>query len=260
MHVGEIINREFITFKPQTPLLKAGKVLESKGRGQALVFDEGKFRGVLSKDTFIGKSSLVFETPAEDLQVADVMEENLEYAGIGDDVFDVADKLLTQKSVLDLIPVKEEEQVVGYVSSKEYTKLFIEKYDNQFKVGQLMQYNPPTVESYVLLDKVIKELKTTGERKMLVLSGRNLVGIITLKDLSLALFSCSQKNTTHTCCELNAEDIMTRNLKTTTPNERAEYAAETMIQNRISCLPVQNPALEGMLTRKDFLKAFEIKG
>jgi len=89
-----------------------------------------------------------------------------------------------------------------------------------------------------------------------------LVGIITDRDLNEAVIpadpSGSNRSMYHTVKNIKAEKIMTPNPITVGTDTSIQEAAQLMLDRRIDCLPVMDPAghLAGILTSTDILRAF----
>lgn len=88
-------------------------------------------------------------------------------------------------------------------------------------------------------------------RHLAVVEGDRVVGVVTEKDVRLALGADG------TPADATVGDIMTTPPITTAPDTPVETAAQTLIRNRIGCLPVvEGEALVGILTESDLLRAF----
>jgi acetoin utilization protein AcuB len=88
-------------------------------------------------------------------------------------------------------------------------------------------------------------------RHLPVLEGDRLVGIVTDRDLRLALDPGGQP--AHT----SVADMMTRSLVVVAPDAPMETAAALLSEHRIGCLPVtEDQQLVGIITESDVLRAF----
>ena len=121
---------------------------------------------------------------------------------------------------------------------------------------------PLTVAPSTTVLEALKLLKSRGFRRLPVVDGAVLLGIVTEKDLKDALPS---KANTLSVWELNqllgklaVREVMTSNLKTCRAADTLEGAALTMQAAKIAGLPVLDGAgaLVGMLTVTDVLGAF----
>lgn len=88
-------------------------------------------------------------------------------------------------------------------------------------------------------------------RHLPVLDGGRLAGVVTARDLRLALAAEG------TAPDATVADVMTAPAITTPADTPVETAAQLLIQKRIGCLPVvEDGALVGILTESDLLRAF----
>lgn len=128
-------------------------------------------------------------------------------------------------------------------------------------VEKWMTRTPVTVEADDSLGTVRKLMKEKKVRRLPVLKGGKLVGIVTDRDLAAA--SPSKATTLdvweiHALLEeLKAKDIMSTNLATIKPGDTVEKAALVLIDRKIGGLPVVSPdnTLIGILTQHDVFRA-----
>ena len=128
-------------------------------------------------------------------------------------------------------------------------------------VEKWMSRTPVTIREDDNLGTVRKLMREKKVRRLPVLKGEKLVGIITDRDLAAASPS---KATTLDVWEIHAlleeirvRDIMSTNLATIRPSDTVEKAALTLIERKIGGLPVvsQDGALVGILTQHDVFRA-----
>lgn len=128
-------------------------------------------------------------------------------------------------------------------------------------VSEWMSDNPKTVNSKTPVMEAMQLLKSGGFRRLPVVDGDKLIGIVTDKDLKDATPS---KATTLSIYELNylltkltVRDVMTSDVVTVGPEDAVERAALLMEERKISGLPVvDNGRLVGIITISDLLEAF----
>ncbi|HUG38835.1 MAG TPA: CBS and ACT domain-containing protein [Longimicrobiales bacterium] len=108
-----------------------------------------------------------------------------------------------------------------------------------------------TVEPATPLQDALTRARSHGIRHLPVLDGGRLAGVVTDKDLRLAL------RTEGTPADAAVRDVMTVPAITTSPDTPVESAAQLLIRHHIGCLPVvEDDALVGILTESDLLRAF----
>jgi CBS domain-containing protein len=117
-----------------------------------------------------------------------------------------------------------------------------------------------SISPTTLISEAHQVMKEHGVRRLPVLKNDKLVGIITIGDVREASPSDA---TTLSIWELNylwaqltAEKVMTRNVLTVQPNTLMLDAAELMLNQKVSGLPVVNEQEElvGMITESDIFK------
>ena len=117
--------------------------------------------------------------------------------------------------------------------------------DSRIQVNRLMSRRPKVVQPEHPADEIRTHMEHTGAHHLLVCNNNQLIGIISDRDLA-------RSNATY------AFDLMTRNPVAVPPDTSLVSAVTTMIDRRISCLPVvRNGELLGVLTRTDLLIAFQ---
>lgn len=133
-------------------------------------------------------------------------------------------------------------------------------------VGRKMSKNPVTIGPDDSLEKAMDLMKKHKIRRLPVMEGDRLVGIVTDRDVREAWASDA---TTLSVYELKylldrvkIKEIMTKQVITVTPNHTIEEAAKLMYEWRIGGLPVlEDGKLVGIITESDIFKIFlEVMG
>jgi len=259
MQVKELMSRDFLTVDEDDGGVGVGDKLERRNISAAIVLKRDTVLGLVSKETFFSKIDTFCTKPLEAFKVRDLMEYDVDFVNEDDDISVAGVKLLDSKSTVDRLPVLSDGKLTGIISKIEFTQLFANTMGRKYKVKDLMGFNPVTVADYTPMTKVVEEMLSSDIKRILVLSGNRLVGIIAVKDISLSLFlekkMCKSFNPVSI---LTASELMTRNLITVTPKMDAAEAAKIMIDKKVGGLPVMNPNLEGILTRGCLMKGFQI--
>lgn len=124
-------------------------------------------------------------------------------------------------------------------------------------VKNLMTANPRTVHSEVSLEQAAALMKEINCRQLPVLDDERLIGIITDRDLRLAVTTpTSDLDFTHhkELREFAVGEFMTADPKTVTPDTPAAEAAALLRQLKIGALPVLDDGkLVGIITVSDCL-------
>lgn len=129
-------------------------------------------------------------------------------------------------------------------------------------VKDWMTHDPVTITDETSMMKAIHLMKQNRFRRLPVLHENQLVGIVTDRDLKEASPSKATTLDVHELyyllAELHVKDIMTRNPVTVSSEDTVEHAAQLMLENTISGLPVVDGKdnLVGILTQSDVFRAF----
>lgn len=126
-------------------------------------------------------------------------------------------------------------------------------------VKEWMTTSVVTVKPNTPISEAHQIMKDKGVRRVPVLRGDTLVGIVTIGDVREASPSDA---TTLSIWELNylwaqltIEKVMTTNLVTVTPDTPIVDAAELMLEHKISGLPVlEHGKLVGIITESDIFR------
>ncbi|MCX6695110.1 MAG: CBS domain-containing protein [Candidatus Altiarchaeota archaeon] len=259
MQVKDLMTRDFLVVGEDDGGVEVGDMLEKSRVSSAVVVKRDEVLGVVSKETFFSRFNSFCERRLEELKVKDLMQYDIGFLNETDDLKVAVLKLLESKSSVDRLPVLSSGKLVGMLSKIELTRLFADTMKRKFKVKDLMSFNPVTVNYYSPLADVVNEMVSSGVKRVLVMSGGTLVGMIAIKDISLSLFSEKRMcRTSNPVSVLNAEDIMTRGPVTIKSSADAAEAAKLMLDKKIGGIPVVDSHLEGIITRGCLLKGFQL--
>jgi acetoin utilization protein AcuB len=129
-------------------------------------------------------------------------------------------------------------------------------------VKDWMSKDPITINDDTSMMKAIHLMKQNRFRRLPVLHDGRLVGIVSDRDLKEASPSKATTLDVHELyyllAELQVKDIMTRDPVTVSPEATVEHAAQLMLENTISGLPVVDDQgkVVGILTQSDVFRAF----
>jgi acetoin utilization protein AcuB len=129
-------------------------------------------------------------------------------------------------------------------------------------ISRLMTNNPVTISPYDTLQAAISLMERGKFRRLPVVEGKNLVGIVTDRDIRTHLdmlpsFFAKVVGSLGYLESTKVTAAMTSDPITVTPNQTAEDAARLMIARKIGGLPVvEGGTLLGVVTTTDVLRAF----
>ncbi|WP_168734799.1 CBS domain-containing protein [Deinococcus sp. KSM4-11] len=129
-------------------------------------------------------------------------------------------------------------------------------------VHELMTSPPVTAPPSLPLPDAAHLMRSRGIRRLPVVDGTTLVGIVTDRDLREALPSrvstLSPWEATTRLAAVSVADVMRRSVLTTTPDAEARDAASTMLSHRVGALPVIDEAGQviGIISVTDVLREY----
>lgn len=108
-----------------------------------------------------------------------------------------------------------------------------------------------SIEAPIPVPNALKIMEKHHVRRMPVVSGGKLVGIVTKSDLFAVAGKAGKRGKNKL-----VSDVMTRKVLTVAPNETLERAAQTMLEKKISGIPVvEGEKLVGIITESDLFRA-----
>jgi len=128
-------------------------------------------------------------------------------------------------------------------------------------VSNWMKENPVTVTSDTLVIDAKKIMKEHGFRRLPVLDGKKLVGIVTLNTLREAQPSSATSLSIHELnyllAKMTVAEIMTKKVITCPPDMTLEKAAILGTKHQVGAMPVVDEGkLVGIITESDIYRAF----
>ena len=115
-------------------------------------------------------------------------------------------------------------------------------------ISDLMSRDPERLDPEARIEDAWRIMHSHRVRHVPVCKGDKLVGLVTQKDLLVNAQNSS-------LLTLPVAEIMVFNIRTITTDTSAADAAQLMLKDKISCLPVvDNDVLVGIITESDFLR------
>lgn len=127
-------------------------------------------------------------------------------------------------------------------------------------VRSRMTADVKTVAPDTTLADALRVARENRIRHLPVMNGGRLVGLVTDRDLRLAMppvWADTHEELQQALRTRTVGELMTTTIITTSPDLPVEEAGKLLYQNRIGCLPVlEDEKLVGILTETDLLRAF----
>ncbi len=241
--------------------------------GRVVIVEDSKPIGIITKSDFIRAlfSRRRYTKPLEEIKAEEVMTRDLIVIEENKSIKNAA-KLMIRYGISGLPVVTRDGGLVGIITLTDLTRAYAERYRGRLRVFDAMRKDPPIVSRSHSLFYIADLLSKDPAGKVIVVEGNKPVGIITKSDvafLNTLLLSHNIKYIKRTSIEKGratavriyaipiAADIMTPNPLTTKPLEDLALAADTMIKNNISGLPVVDDEgnLMGIVTKIEIARA-----
>ena len=180
-------------------------------------------------------------------RVRDVMSQDVVTAAPEDTVFSVAQQMSERR--VSCVVVTRQERVIGILTEKDMLDTVARGGSDlyQLRVSERMSSPVDTIPADASLVEADRMMESLCIRRLPVLEGERLAGIVTQTDLTRALISLNSLG-----C---VSDIMTKHVTTVGMDATVWEAARLMSISSISCLIVtQGEKIAGILTEKDLLK------
>ena len=135
----------------------------------------------------------------------------------------------------------------------------------KLRVHDCMTKNPVSIDEGTTLTEAYWLMMEKKVRRLPVMKGDRLVGIVTLEDLRRAIPSdvvgISPLKYTDMLTKLPVRQLMTRDPETISPSASLSEAASVMLTHRISALPVlEGDKLVGIITESDIFRVIAERG
>ncbi|MDD5111453.1 MAG: CBS domain-containing protein [Candidatus Altiarchaeota archaeon] len=256
--VRDVMTTHVIQVGPNDPVVEVGGLLAEKRISGAVVVDGG-IKGVISKESFVAGVKYMGENPLSSFKVSDFMSKSYETADAGEPLGAVVDRINCATCRVDRVIVLDNGKLAGVLTKSDISRVFAEHAKGCLKVGDIMQVNPSIVYDYTPLSKILREITMSRDKRVIVMAGQSVLGVITVLDLSLAMFEKLKLHEGKNPLDfITLDDVITLNPVTTSEKTDAAEAAGIMVGKRIGGMPVVDSRLMGVLTKNDIVKGYPI--
>ncbi len=272
--VSTYMSTPVIAASPYDNLAHIRKLMIRHHIGRIVIVEGNKPVGIITKSDFIRAlfSRRRFTKPLEEIKAEEVMTRDLITVDENRSI-KAAAKLMVRKGVSGLPVTSKDGDLVGIITLTDITRAYAERYPGRMLVKDAMRTNVPTVHRSHSIFYVAELISRDEAGKIVVVDGSKPVGIITKSDIAfinpfllgyrnmkyVRRFSSEKGRSTAVRIYTIpiAGDIMTSDLLTIGLEEDLALAADTMIKNNISALPVidRDENLAGIVTKIEIAKA-----
>ena len=264
--------------RPTDTLAYARNLMFRMDIGRLVVVDQRERPvGIITNaDIIEAVMGINFSKTLDEIKVAEAMTKDLVTVDPAKSIKTAA-HLMVKHKIGGLPVVDRGGGLAGIITRTDLLRAFGDRYAEELKVADIMRTEFPRARPTHSIFYVLRLLEADPVKKVVVTDeeGRPL-GVIAEKDIALAyvpsfLLRARGKDRYLRMKVVDplkdkivslrnylvpvAEDIMTRDPITVTPDEDAAEAAKTMVRERIGCLPVvgQDGRLVGIVTKYDYV-------
>lgn len=280
MDIEEIMSDDVIVIKDTDQLAYARNIMLKKGLSSIVVVDEADNPvGIITERDITHKlnekSPAWRRRPIDKILVSRIMNEDLITIQSKQNAKEAADLML--KNNIGTLPVVDNNELVGIVTKTDLLKVYEKNYKGKWVVGDLMNRGIVKVDENHAISHVISLMEEKKIGRTVVTREGELVGIITAQNISFAQIENPEtgvnreriyfvRNVDETESKRNvrmvslvtAGDIMSKNLITIDYGEDAALAANLMLAEDISGIPViDNDDVIGIITKTDIMKGIQ---
>jgi CBS domain-containing protein len=275
--VEDVMNEEIITIEDNEQVSHARNLMLKYGYSHILVVNqEAKLAGIVTEKDLTrkmrAKGPKWKRRPIDKISIHRIMTPNPLTISPHRELREAVELMI--KNNVSSIPVVFEEEIVGIITKGELIEFYSQKFSDKWKVSNLMTRNVITVNENHSIGHVISIMEENRIGKIIVMRDQEPVGIITPANISFAdvedletgvekiyflrpVEGKSKRNVREVSL-LTAGDIMKNDLIKIQQDEDAANAADIMVKNNISGIPVvENDNLVGIITRTDLIRGIQ---
>ena len=189
LHISSVMVKDVFTVPQTMQLDEVAKLMLENGIGSVPVMDDDNMVGIVSKADFV---TLAVGIAFDKITVKEIMTKDLVVVSPTERLVHARRQM--KDSHVGRLPVVDDDELVGMVTSKDLMRAFIdfrkkvpEKYQKaQIKdvlVENIMSSNPVFTSKDATISEVAKIMMETGYNGLPVVEGNEVVGIITQTDI-----------------------------------------------------------------------------
>jgi predicted transcriptional regulator len=271
--VMAIASREVVTIPPTMPIIEAVKTMLSHGFRRIPVADAGtkRLKGIVTSQDIVdflggGKRHLIVKNrfkgnllSAVNASISEIMEEDVVSLNEKDSLKDALDTII--KENIGGLPITDGERRVKAIISERDFVFLISGVVTGKTVKNYMSKNVVTAPSDMSVGTATRSMINNGFRRLPIIRGDVLIGIITASDIMRFLGSGDIFNKLVTgnakeVFEVPIRTLIRRDVVFTGSDVDLGEAAGIMLDKNVGSLPVlEKGELKGIITERDFARA-----
>jgi len=271
--IMSIASSEVITVPPTMPVIGAVKTMLNHGFRRIPVADAGTkhLLGIVTSNDIVdflggGKRNLIIKNKfkgnllaAVNGSISEIMETNVVSLNVKDSLKDALNTMI--KENIGGIPITDEDGAMkAIVSERDFVFLLSGIFTGK-TVGEYMSKKIVTAASDMSIGDATKSMIDNGFRRLPVLRGDVLIGIITASDImrflgSGDIFNRLVTGNVREVFEVPVSTLIKRDIIFTKSDVDLGEAANMMLDKNVGSLPVlEDGELKGIITERDFVRA-----
>ncbi len=279
MEIKEVMNPEVFVVQENEQVGHARNLMLSHGISRVVVVNgDGKPVGMVTEKDITrklkGNGPKWKSRPIDKISVRRIMSSDPITASPDDEIHTAIELLI--KNNVGSIPIVDDDGLAGIITKTDLMKVYTDKLKGRWKVSDLMTSDVITVNENHTIAHVINTMEKNEIGKIVVIRDNEPVGIITHENISFAhvedpetgvsvekiyfirnLEGKSKRNV-RLVSMMTAGDIMQNHLVKISGDEDAANAADMMVKNNISGLPVvDGDSLVGVITKTDLIRGIQ---
>jgi len=280
MIVNEVMNDEVILIQENEQVNHARNLMLKHGLSRVIVVDkEDNPIGIVTEKDLIrrlrGNGPAWKRRPIDTIAIRRVMSNDLVTIDPQSNVKDAVETMLRNK--ISSVPVVDGEGLAGIVTKTDLMNFYASKFQNRWKVNDLMTKDVITVNENHTLSHVISVMDENNVAGVVVMFDSDIAGIITPANISFAQVDDPETGVNIEKVYfvrqspegedkrkvkelmLTAGDVMAEDIITISADVDSAEAAKLMYDNEISHIPVvdDDDNLVGIITRTDIIKGIQ---
>lgn len=270
VEVKDIMRTEVPIVSEKDPVARVRNIFLNKNISGVLVYEDEP-RGIITEGD-ISRAFAEERRGVDEVRVREIMTRSLVKTNREEKPEKAAEKIIEHN--ISSLPVIEGKEVKGILTKNNMTRYYADYHRRKNQVKDLMTKDVETIKENQSIFHAAKEMHQKNISRLVVMRGKEPIGIITEKDLTLATQGLKPSSITYkttdeegqvhkrkTIYPMIVSDIMQEDLKTTKKEEDAAKAGERMLQKRIGSLIVtEDKELRGIITKTDHVKHLARKG
>jgi len=277
--IKEVMNPEVFVVQENEQVGHARNLMLSHGISRVVVVDgNGKPVGMVTEKDLTrklkGNGPKWKSRPIDKISIRRVMSTDPITAAPNDEIHTAIELLI--KNNVGSIPIVDDDGLAGIITKTDLMKVYTDKLKGRWRVSDLMTGDVITVNENHTIAHVIDTMEKNKVGKIVVIRDNEPVGIITHENISFAYVEDPEtgvsvekvyfirnldgksKRNVRLVSMMTAGDIMQNHLVKISGEEDAANAADMMVKNGISGLPVvDGDSLVGVITKTDLIKGIQ---